>query len=182
MEQNKSHPLSQTQEDISHLNPYQKSSQQAHHPVDPPVQPTAVPPTLSPVNGVTQPYPTTPASMPPNIDFNPAVQSAKKKGRISFILGLISLICMLTALIISETKIYTYLDMLEGLAYLGLIIAVALSIPGIILGVKSLNRLKAGNSFARVGLILSIITVIVIAIMQVIASISVMTGFAWFLN
>ncbi|WP_316636734.1 hypothetical protein [uncultured Ruminococcus sp.] len=177
MEQNKSHPLSQTQEDISHLNPYQKSSQQAHHPVDPPV-----PPTLSPVNGVTQPYPTTPASMPPNIDFDPAVQSAKKKGRISFIFGLISLICMLAALIISETKIYTYLDMLEGLAYLGLIIAVALSIPGIIFGVKSLNRLKVGNSFARVGLILSIITVIVIAIMQVIASISVMTGFAWFLN
>ena len=172
MEQNKSHPLSQTQEDISHLNPYQQSSRPIfRQPTQQPMQPSDA-----------QSYSTTPASMPPNIDFDPAVQSAKKKGRVSFIFGLISLVCMLAALIISETKIYTYLDMLEGLAYLGLIIAVALSIPGIILGVKSLNRLKVGNSFARVGLILSIITVIVIAIMQVIASISVMTGFAWFLN
>lgn len=172
MEQNKPHPLSPIQEDISHLNPYQQSSRPIfRQPTQQPVQPSDA-----------QFYSTTPDSTPPNNDFDSAVQSAKKKGRVSFILGLISLICMLTALIISETKIYTLLGILEGLAYLGLIIAVALSIPGIILGIQSLNRLKKGNSLARAGLILSIITVFIIVGLQVFISFLVMTDYAWFLN
>ena len=196
MEQNKYHSLSPTQEDISHINPYQQSAQPVswqsthhpsqpgdapvHQPVHPPVQPTAVQSTPSTENGFAQSFPTTPDNIPPNID--PTAQSAKKMGRVSFILGLISLVCMLAAIIISELKV----SELYGLAYLlliGVLIGtLALSITGIVLGVKSHNRLKTGNPLAKAGLILSIITIIINVVTQVIISLSVINGFAWFLN
>lgn len=186
MEQNNPHPLSPTQDDISKINPYKQSVQQT------PQQPLYQQPVAScpppyqtiqqPANGFAQSFPTTTNSNLPNSSFDSAVQRAKKMGRLSFIFGLISLFCMLAALIISETKIYTHFDILEGLGYLGYIVAVALSIPGVILGVKSLNRLKTGNPLAKAGLILSIITVIIIVILQIIISVSMITGYSWLVN
>ena len=118
----------------------------------------------------------------PNRPIDPVLQSAKRKGRLSFIFGLISLFCIIATVIISEIKIYSLADLLEALGYLGVIIAVALSISGIILGVKSLNRLKVGNPVAKTGLILSIITASIIVFIQAIIFVSVITGHSWLNN